>query len=202
MAYTDFTFADLREKFGLKYDEKQFFKQINPIQPSDFLLQQLDVANEFGLRTEKMKSEYLVVPVLTFVKQQNRDYVQLFSGENLPADRKLKLNGEVDYIWVGKGKAPELEEPIISLCEAKKGSIEDSLAQCAAKMYGARVFNQKNHSPIVDIFGCVTSGVEWRFMKLEGQTIWKDTQIYSLANLPELLGVWQIVIDFFKDNNR
>jgi len=66
-------------------------------------------------------------------------------------------------------------------------------------MYGARVFNQKHKKNIETIYGCISTGTEWQFMKLEEQTIWKDTQIYSLANLPELLGVWQIVIDFFKD---
>ena len=198
MAYTDFTFEDLREKFGLEYNEKRFFSQIIPIKPSNFLLQQLEVADEFVLRSEKMKSEYLVIPVLTFLKQHNRDHIQLFSGENLPADKKARLNGEVDYIWIGRPKAAELQEPIICTCEAKKGSIEDSLAQCAAQMYGARVFNQRKKNNIVDIYGCISTGTDWQFMKLEGQTIWKDMKIYTLSNLPELLGVWQIMIDFFK----
>ncbi len=198
MAYTDFTFADLKAKFGLQYNSKPFFPNIPFVKPSEFLLQQLALAENFVLRTEKMKSEYLIVPVLSFVKMRNQESVQLFSGENLPADRKQRLNGEVDYIWVGEGNAPELQEPIISVCEAKKGSIEDSLAQCAAQMYGARVFNQKKENKIIDIYGCVSTGIEWQFMKLEGQTIWKDMRIYTLSNLPELLGVWQIVIDFFK----
>lgn len=199
MAYTDFTFADLREKFGLVYDIKLFFSKILPIQASDLLLQQLELSKHFSLRSEKIKSEFLIVPVLAFVKIRNEDFAQLLSGENLPADRKQKLNGEVDYIWVGEKNAPELQSPIISVCEAKKGSIEDSLAQCAAQMYGARVFNQKHKNNIETIYGCVSTGTEWQFMKLEGQTIWKDTKIYTLSNLPELLGVWQIVIDFFKD---
>ncbi len=198
MAYTDFTFADLKAKFGLQYNSKPFFSKISSIEPSDLLVQQLALAENFVLRTEKMKSEYLIVPVLSFVKMRNQESVQLFSGENLPADRKQRLNGEVDYIWVGEGNAPELQEPIISVCEAKKGSIEDSLAQCAAQMYGARVFNQKKENKIIDIYGCVSTGIEWQFMKLEGQTIWKDMKIYTLSNLPELLGVWQIMIDFFK----
>jgi hypothetical protein len=66
-------------------------------------------------------------------------------------------------------------------------------------MYGARIYNQKHKNNIHDIYGCVSSGTDWQFMKLEGQTIWKDTETYTLSNLPELLGVWQIVIDFFRD---
>jgi hypothetical protein len=199
MAYSDFTFEDLETKHGLGYNIRPFFSQIKPMQPSDLLVQQLNLAKKFPLRNEKMKSEYLIVPVLSHVKVENEDFAQLFSGENLPADKKIKLNGEVDYLWVGKANAAELQKPIISLCEAKKGAIEDSLAQCAAQMYGARVYNQKKKNNIFDIYGCVSSGTDWQFMKLEGQTIWKDTEIYTLSNLPELLGVWQIVIDFFRD---
>jgi hypothetical protein len=199
MAYSDFTLEDLEEKYGLVTRIKPLFATILPILPSDFLLQQLELAKNFPLRNEKVKSEYLIVPVLSSVKMRNKDFAQLFSGENLPADKKARLNGEVDFIWVGKPDAQELQKPIISLCEAKKGAIEDSLAQCAAQMYGARVYNQKKHNNIYDIYGCVSSGTDWQFMKLEGQTIWKDTEIYTLSNLPELLGVWQIVIDFFRD---
>jgi hypothetical protein len=199
MAYSDFSLEDLETKHGLVTRLKPLFSTIKPIPVSDFLLQQLEVAKQFPLRSEKVKSEFLIVPVLTFVKMRNKDFAQLFSGENLLADKKEKLNGEVDFIWVGKPDALELQKPIISLCEAKKGSIEDSLAQCAAQMYGARVYNQKHKNKIFDIYGCVSSGVEWQFMKLEGQMIWKDTETYTLSNLPELLGVWQVVIDFFRD---
>ena len=202
MAYTDFTLEILEEKYGLAYNRRNFFTDIKPIQASDFLLQQLEMAKQFPLRNEKMKSEFLVVPVLSFIKIRNEDAVQLFSGENLPANRKEKLNGEVDYIWVGKPYVDELQRPIISVCEAKKGSIEDSLAQCAAQMYGARVFNQKHKKNIETIYGCISTGTEWQFMHLEGQTIWKDTKIYSLANLPELLGVWQLVINFLRIKSK
>ncbi len=199
MAYCDFTLEDLETKHGLVTRFKPLFAAISPVQPSDLLLQQLAFSEHFPLRSEKIKSESLIFPVLGFIKIANESFVQLFSGENLLASKKDKLNGEVDYIWVGKPDALELQKPIISLCEAKKGSIEDSLAQCAAQMYGARVYNQKKKNNIDDIYGCVSSGVDWQFMKLEGQTIWKDTKTYTLSNLPELLGVWQIVIDFFRD---
>jgi hypothetical protein len=199
MAYSDFTLEDLEEKHGLVTRIKPLFSNIQTIQPSDLLLQQLSFSEHFPLRSEKIKSELLVIPVLGFIKIRNESFVQLFSGENLPANKKEKLNGEVDFLWVGKPDALELQKPIISLCEAKKGSIEDSLAQCAAQMYGARVYNQKKKNNIHDIYGCVSSGTDWLFMKLEGQTIWKDTKTYTLSNLPELLGVWQIVIDFFRD---
>ncbi len=56
--------------------------------------------------------------------------------------------------------------------------------ECAAQMYGARIFNQKKKNNIHDIYGCVSIGVEWQFMKLEGQTIWKDTKFIPYQMCP------------------
>ncbi len=42
------------------------------------------------------------------------------------------------------------------------------------------------------------SALQTQGSRLQRRMIWKDTKIYTLSNLPELLGVWQIVIDFFK----
>jgi hypothetical protein len=53
MAYSDFTFEDLETKHGLGYNIRPFFSQIKPIQPSDFLLQQLALAEHFPLRNEE-----------------------------------------------------------------------------------------------------------------------------------------------------
>ncbi len=49
MAYTDFSFADLKAKFGLQYNISRFFSNIPPVQPSDFLFQQLELSKHFPL---------------------------------------------------------------------------------------------------------------------------------------------------------
>lgn len=121
MAYSDFTLEDLEEKHGLVTRIKPFFSNIQTIQPSDLLLQQLSFSEHFPLRSEKIKSELLVIPVLGFIKIKNESFVQLFSGENLPANKKEKLNGEVDFLWVGNQMLLNYKNLLSAFVKPKKG---------------------------------------------------------------------------------
>ena len=72
-----------------------------------------------------------------------------------------------------------------------------SLAQLTAQMIGARVFNQKNDAYQI-IHGACTSGKDWLFLKLENDTLYIDQANYGLNNVPQLLGVLQRIINFYK----
>ncbi len=195
MAYKDFSFLQLEQKFGIKQSTRRFFlENIAEVYPSAWLTQTLSIADRLPLRSEKAKSELLIAPVLTELKLKNEDYIQLFSGENLLADRKNKLNGEIDFLFVRYPRAVELRAPIFCIAEAKKGSIEDGRAQCAAQLYGARIYNQKADSPVVNLYGAVTNGIEWQFLHLEGYHIWIDEKVYTIEHLPTLLGVLQHIL--------
>lgn len=111
------------------------------------------------------------------------------------AIKKAKLNGEVDYIFVRYPQAVELRDPIIAIAEAKKGDIEGGFGQCAAQMYGARLFNRKAENKIEKIYGIVTTGVDWHFLLLENQTVFVDTHTYTIGNLPELLGILNWIVE-------
>ncbi|MCE9565524.1 MAG: hypothetical protein K8U57_26175 [Planctomycetes bacterium] len=73
--------------------------------------------------------------------------------------------------------------------EAKKEDISGGLGQCAAEMVAIRMFNENEKSPLPAVFGCVTSGNLWRFLKLEGNTLFIDKTEYYLSALPKLLGI-------------
>jgi hypothetical protein len=64
-------------------------------------------------------------------------------------------------------------------------------------MVAARLFNQQKHEPIEVIYGAVTNGYEWLFLRLEGQMLLIDTERYGLENLPRLLGVLVKLIEFY-----
>jgi hypothetical protein len=64
-------------------------------------------------------------------------------------------------------------------------------------MYAAQIFNEREGNIAKCIFGAVTNGYEWLFLKLEKSLVTIDTQRFSLTNLPQILGAWQIVIDSF-----
>ncbi len=65
-------------------------------------------------------------------------------------------------------------------------------------MYGARVFNQKHNNPITDIYGAVSNGYDWQFLSLEKNQIFIDDAVYTIDNLPQLLGILQWVVDRYK----
>jgi hypothetical protein len=65
-------------------------------------------------------------------------------------------------------------------------------------MLGARLFNQNENNDIETIYGCVTTGETWQFIKLENEVIHIDSHRYYINNVGEILGVLQVIIDFYK----
>ena len=199
MAYRDFKLSDLENTYGIVQRQVHLFDKIKPIEPSAWLLETLR-KKRGGIRptTEKAVSESTISAILTEIQELNQDKLTLFSGENLNADRAAGLNGEIDFLFVNRPDVFEILAPVINITEAKfNQAIERSIAQAAAQMLGARIFNQKHKNPIEIIFGCVTNANQWLFLKLEGTHLYIDKAEYSPNNLPELLGAFQTVVDFY-----
>jgi len=53
----------------------------------------------------------------------------------------------------------------------------------------AQMFNQKKKNPISQIFGVVTTGSSWKFMRLEGNIIEVDLEEYFLNQVGKILGI-------------
>jgi hypothetical protein len=200
MAYRDFKLSDLKIKFNLTQRSEKLFSVVPNIEPSETLLLIIERSRKMRITTEKAVSEAIIMPVLSEIQIRNEDKLTLFSGENLLADKSLGLNGEVDFLIIREPQSYEVIAPIINVTEAKfNRAIENSIAQAAAQMMGARVFNQKHNCPYVTIYGCITNGSDWLFLKLEDNVLLVDTDKYVTRNLSELLGVLQNIIDFYKD---
>lgn len=200
MSYKKFTFSNLEEKFGIKQTKKQLFVEaIAPIQASSWLLETLKINLKKPLLSEKAIGEGIIYPILTELTLQNADRIELFSGVNMVGDKKQGLNGECDFILAKAPHSAELQAPLVSITEAKKGDIDDpkSLAQCTAQLIGARFFNEKAKKPNPILYGAVSSGREWLFLKLEEKTIFIDTDTYFIVNLTELLGILQHIVNFY-----
>lgn len=198
MAYRSFTLSDLKEKFGISQTTAPLFDvTISPLPPSDLLVQLLKLARTSPLTTEKAISEAVIYPILREIKMQNKDIIELFSGEILNADRSQGLNGECDFIFAKAPGSKELTAPIVQVFEAKQGEIDKPkpLAQVSAQLIGSRVFNQKNNQIIEPLYGVCTSGSEWLFLKLEGNTVIVDDTSYFINELPKLLGILQHIIN-------
>jgi hypothetical protein len=78
------------------------------------------------------------------------------------------------------------------LVEAKKSDLRLGLGQCAAEMVAAQRFNTMKGREIEAIYGAVSSGTLWRFMRLVGQELTIDVTDYSLMPVGQILAylVW------------
>ena len=58
-----------------------------------------------------------------------------------------------------------------------------------AQMVAIRLFNERDQTPTPVLYGCVTSGSLWKFMKLEGSELSIDRSEYHLQDVAKILGI-------------
>ena len=175
MAYADFTLDKVLQQFHLRYAAANLFPGLEPVAaPPDWLAPTLARGRQTATTSEKARSEFIVAPILLAVKELTGDAIAIFSGERLSVDRESGLDGECDYILSHVERAypvlSVIEKPVLCLVEAKKNDIEAGLRQCAAQMIGARAWNARDTpegTPPRTVYGCVTTGETWQFLRLE-----------------------------------
>ena len=199
MSYSSFKFKDLRKQFAIVEETDKLFDNILPVQPTELLKNTLLTNSRLPLLSEKAKSELIISPILIELWKQNNESFTIFSGVNLDADIDKGLNGECDFIISSvPGKRYSIISPIFIIVEAKNDNIASGLPQCIAQMLGAKIFNEKDNNPIETIYGCVTTGQEWQFIKLVNNKICIDDKLYFLSNLDRILGILQLIVKSVK----
>jgi len=199
MAYSEFSLDKAVKTFNLTTSERiNLFATIAEAECSSFLTQtlQYNVPLALAMNTEKARSELIIAPILLELRRQLQDKISLFSGTEFNIAPELGLNGTCDFLI---SKDPELlfiRSPVVALVEAKKESINSGLGQCVAEMVAAKLFNEQEGNNICTIYGVVTSGNIWKFLKLEEKIISIDLVEYYLQNLPKILG---ILVSFIRE---
>ena len=174
---------------------------MQPMEPSAWLLQTLAYNHALPTSTEKARSELLIVPLLVELKQRNSQKMTVFSGYQFDIDKARGLRGFCDYLISRKYNAVFIESPVIAIVEVKKDQdLIDAAPKCIAEMYAARIFNERHHEQPAPIYGAVTTGYDWLFLRMDDNQVFIDTDRYMIKNLAELLGIWQAVIDAFSKN--
>jgi hypothetical protein len=193
MGYNNYKkIEQVTKKFGLNAQFRGLFSTILVVEPSNWLLETLEKAKLFPLRNEKVKSERIVSPILGEVAEFYANKVTLFSGEELLVDSDKDLAGECDFFFILEPYKPYLESPIISLVEAKDEDMDYGIAQCAAQLYGAKLFNEMEGKNFPILYGCATNGIEWIFIRFENNVFYIDNKVYT--DLKEILGVFHHII--------
>ncbi len=198
MSYSEFTtIVKVKQAFGLTTVEgPRFLPQITPIAPSatltDFLANSLPVAVATG--SEKARSEMIITPVLLEVRKILQQQISLFSGEDFTVDYKIGLNGICDYLISRSPEMLEIEAPAVAVVEAKKADLKTGIGQCVAEMVAMQKFNEAKGKPISVVYGSVSNGTQWRFLKLEEKIVSIDLNDYALPPVDEILGmlVWMV----------
>lgn len=192
MAYGDFSLKDVKTRFGLTtVEDVDLFASVPEVAPTDRLAGLLRDYHPIALaiNTEKARSEYLIAPVLGEVRLRLGSGVSLFSGTEFPADPAKGLSGYCDYIFCRSREQMYVSAPVLLITEAKNDAPKNGLGQCAAGMVGARVFNEREGLPAPVVYGASTTGLLWRFVKLEGGTLFIDLSEYHIGQVAKILGI-------------
>ena len=192
MSYSNFTLSKVKSDFGIVTNETQdLFTKTKAIAPSELLTltfkDQLPLAS--AINTEKARSELVVMPILIEVRRLLHNQISVFSGSTFEVDPDQGLEGRCDFILTRSQEQYYITSPVLTIVEAKNESIPSGLGQCIATMIAARLFNQKESNPTDLIYGAVTTGTDWKFLKLEGQTAFIDVSDYYIKEIDKILGI-------------
>jgi hypothetical protein len=196
MSYSDFTIEKVNQDFHLRVTATAFLGEVAAVQPSEWLVESLrrgaDLARIMG--TEKAKSELIIMPVLVEIHELFRDRISLFSGKTFNFDASLGLNGVCDYLITRSPGQVIIESPVVVMVEAKQGDLNSGWGQCIAEMVAAQKFNELSEATISAVYGVVTNGTLWQFLRLQGDRVAIEPQEYPLMPVANILGILRQMI--------
>jgi hypothetical protein len=195
-SYSDFTLSHLREMFGIENASFPLNLAQKLAMPSELLVSTLHRNQVISLNSEKAKSEFLIAPILAELANRKPLLFSCFSGNMLDVDVTRSLRGRCDFLLT-RQMSLDITAPIIAIFEAKDDSLDHWYGQCGSEMLASRIFNEERGEPISIIHGAVTNGFTWQFLRLEGTALLVDTEIFTLKELPRLLGALEFLIDFY-----
>ena len=192
MAYNNFTLDMLIQRFGLRILSKaDIFSGTAPVIPSVLLRETLAKFLPLALKisTEKSRSEFIIAPVLAEAWLQFEGQVSLFSGVDFTVDAEAGLAGVCDYLFSLSPLQLTVQAPVLAVVEAKNESIKIGLAQCMAEMLAAQKFNAQRGTETPTLYGVVTTGSAWKFLRLSGAEVVVDEAEYYIEQLETILGI-------------
>ncbi|MBC6454425.1 MAG: hypothetical protein GDA43_15500 [Hormoscilla sp. SP5CHS1] len=197
MPYSDFTISDLKSKFNLKIERRvELFPAVEPVSPSPLLREVLEENLPLALEidTDKARSELIVAPILVEIRKQFNRQISIFSGTEFTVDKTQGLNGRCDFILSHSPEQLSVTAPVVTMVEAKDDNIKSGIPQCMAEMVAAQIFNEQKNNQIPSIYGCVTTGSLWKFMKLAENTVEIESREYFIGNIESIIGIFTQII--------
>ncbi len=197
MPYSSFSLSLVQEQFGLKVEKGVFFRDLPPLIPRQRFLDSIAESAPFAATqgSEKVLSELIIAPLLFELRSLLNGQIGLFSGVDFSIDSALGLNGICDFLLTRSPNELIIQAPAIVLIEAKKADLIAGWGQCAAEMIAAQKFNAAKESDIPNIYGSVTTGLLWQFLKLSENNLTIDTTQYALDPIDRILGILKWMVE-------
>jgi len=198
MPYSDFSIADIKKKFGIKtsFDFDDFINSVPCQTPSERLRDILteNVSLALAINTEKARSEFIVAPILSELRRILQHKISIFSGIDFTVDTSKGLNGKCDFLISLDSEQLVLTAPIITVVEAKNDDINSGLGQCIAEMIASKIFNDNEQNGINTIYGIITTGSLWKFLKLEDNVIHLQSSETHIDKIDKIIGILQQIV--------
>jgi hypothetical protein len=197
MSYSEFSLEQLEREFNLIIQERvELFSSIEPVNPSPLLKEFLEenIPLALDIDTEKARSELIVAPILVEIRKFFKRKISLFSGTEFNVDSTKGLNGRCDFLISYSSRQLSITAPVVALVEAKNDNIKSGIPQCIAEMLAAHIFNEKAQNNIPFIYGVVTTGSIWKFLKLAENNVYIEVKEHYLENIESILGILSKII--------
>ncbi|GBF81477.1 hypothetical protein [Aphanothece sacrum] len=105
------------------------------------------------------------------------------------------MNGFCDFLISRSPEQLLIKTPVVALVEAKNDNIQNGLPQCMAEMIAAHIFNERKNNHIFQIYGVVTTGTNWKFLRLIDKIIEVDLNDYFIDNISQIVGILKYLIN-------
>jgi hypothetical protein len=194
MAYSDFDVPTVESRFGVRVLPGAVFPELTPVTPQAWLTDQLARAAQLRVASEKARNEFIIAPILLAARELSGNALAIFSGERFDVDTADGLGGECDFLLSLSAPVPIIRAPVVFVVEAKKQDIEGGLGQCAALMVAARRFDVRQGRALARVYGCVTTGEVWQFLRFDQDDIIYDTQRFFLDDVGRILAAFLHVV--------
>jgi len=198
MSYKDFTIKKVQSVFQVEIAEATgIFSEILEHKISQHLTETLaeNIPLAISINTEKARSELIISPVLVELRKIFDHKISLFSGIELNVDKEKNLNGFCDFLISSSSEQLFLKSPILAIVEAKNENIMGGLGQCIAEMIASRMYNEKEGIDKSKIYGVVTSGNVWKFIKFENNTVSIDLDDYGIKEPSKIMGILSNMVE-------
>jgi len=139
--------------------------------------------------TEKARSEFIIAPMLAEVRRQLGGQISLFSGIDFTVDSEAGLRGVCDFLFSLSPLQLSVQAPVVAVVEAKNENIKAGIGECVAEMLAAQRFNAARAAALPAIYGVVTTGSNWKFLRLTDTTVTVDQAEYTIAQPEQIVGL-------------